>query len=78
MKIDFTDEQIALLKEIVDEYAEICYQEMFEYKHVAVDAEEKIVADEYNALAEQEEERFRQAKKLSEYIVKYEALMRDV
>lgn len=78
MKIDFTDEQIALLKEIVDEYAEICYQEMFEYKHIAVDAEEKFVADEYNALAEQEEERFRQAKKLSEYIVKYEALMRDV
>lgn len=78
MKIDFSDEQLALLKEIVDEYAEICYQEMFEYKHIAVDAEEKIVADEYNALAEQEEERFRQTKKLSEYIVKYEALMRDV
>lgn len=78
MKIDFSDEQLVLLKEIVDEYAEICYQEMFEYKHIAVDAEEKIVADEYNALAEQEEERFRQTKKLSEYIVKYEALMRDV
>ncbi|MGM9614031.1 MAG: hypothetical protein ACI3W7_00700 [Oscillospiraceae bacterium] len=78
MKIDFNDEQITLLKEIVDEYAEICYQEMFEYKHIAVDAEEKFVADEYNALADQEEERFRQAKKLSEYIVKYEELMRDV
>lgn len=78
MKIDFNDEQITLLKEIVDEYAEICYQEMFEYKHIAVDAEEKFVADEYNALADQEEERFKQAKKLSEYIVKYEELMRDV
>ena len=30
------------------------------------------------ALADQEEERFTQVKKLSEYIVKYEALMRDV
>lgn len=78
MKIDFNDEQITLLKEIVDEYAEICYQEMFEYKHIAVDAEEKFVADEYNALANQEEERFKQARKLSEYIVKYEELMRDV
>lgn len=78
MKIEFNDEQITLLKEIVDEYAEICYQEMFEYKHIAVDAEEKFVADEYNALADQEEERFKQVKKLSEYIVKYEELMRDV
>ena len=78
MKIDFTDEQLTLLKEIVDEYAEMCYQEMFDYKRVAVDAEEKFVMDEYNALADQEEERFNQVKKLSEYIVKYEALMRDV
>ena len=78
MKIDFTDEQLTLLKEIVDEYAEMCYQEMFDYKHIAVDAEEKFVADEYNALADQEEERFNQVKKLSEYIVRYEALMRNV
>lgn len=78
MKIDFTDEQLTLLKEIVEEYAEMCYQEMFEYKRIAVDAEEKFVADEYNALADQEEERFNQVKKLSEYIVRYEALMRDV
>ena len=78
MKIDFTDEQLSLLKEIVDEYAEMCYQEMFDYKRIAVDAEEKFVRDEYNALADQEEARFNQVKKLSEYIVKYEALMRDV
>ena len=78
MKIEFNDEQLTLLKEIVDEYAEMCYQEMFEYKRIAVDAEEKFVQEEYNALADQEEERFTQVKKLSEYIVKYEALMRDV
>ena len=78
MKIDFTDEQLALLKEIVDEYAEMCYQEMFDYKRIAVEAEEKFVRDEYNALAEQEEERFNQVKSLSEYIVKYEELMKNV
>ena len=78
MKIEFTDEQLDLLKEIVDEYAEMCYQEMFEYKRIAVEAEEKFVRDEYNALAEQEEARFTQVKKLSEYIARYEALMRDV
>ena len=78
MKIDFNDEQLALVKEILAEYAEICYQEMFDYKHVAVEAEEPFIRDEYNALAESEEERFTKVKALSEYIVKYEALMRNV
>lgn len=77
MKIDFNDEQLSLLKEIVAEYAEICYQEMFDYKRVAVEADEQFVRDEYNALADSEEARFTQVKKLSEYIEKYEALMRD-
>ncbi len=78
MKIEFNDEQLALLREVLDEYAEMCYQEMFDCKRVAVEAEEKFVRDEYNALADQEEERFNRVKKLSEYIVRYEALMRDV
>lgn len=78
MKIEFSGEQLALLKEILEEYAEMCYREMFEYKRVAVDAEEKFVRDEYNALADAEEERFGRTKSLSEYIVKYEDLMRNV
>lgn len=78
MKIEFTDEQLALVKEVLAEYAEMCYQEMFDYKRVAVDAEDKIVADEYNALASGEEERFAQVKKLSEYVEKYEELMKNV
>ena len=51
---------------------------MFDYKHIAVDADDKYVADEYNALADGEEAQFNEVKKLSEYIEKYEALMRDV
>ena len=78
MKIEFNDDQLALVKEILEEYAEMCYQEMFEYKRIAVDAEEKFVKDEYNALADAEEERFNRTKSLSEYIVKYEDLMRNV
>ncbi len=77
MKIDFNDGQLELLKEIVAEYAEICYQEMFEYKRIAVEAEERFVKDEYNALADSEEERFNKVKALSEYIVKYEDLMKN-
>ena len=78
MKIEFTDEQLNLVKEVLAEYAEICYQEMFDYKRVAVDADDKFVADEYNALADSEEERFQKVKNLLSYIERYEALMRDV
>ena len=77
MKIEFNDEQMSLLKEIVSEYAEMCYEEMFEYKRIAVEAEEQFVKDEYNAMADSEEDRFGKVKKLSEYIERYEALMRD-
>ena len=78
MKIEFNDEQLNLVKEVLAEYAEICYQEMFDYKRVAVDADDKLVADEYNALADAEVERFQQVKNLLSYIERYEALMRDV
>ena len=78
MEIKFNDEQLELVKEVMAEYAEMCYSAMFEYKRVAVDAEEQFVKDEYNAMAEEEEERFTKVKALSEYIVRYEALMRDV
>lgn len=78
MEIKLNDEQLTLIKEVLAEYTEMCYQAMFEYKRVAVDAEEKFVADEYNAMAEAEEERFNEVKSLSEYIVKYEELMRNV
>lgn len=78
MEIKFNDEQLELVKEVMAEYAEMCYSAMFEYKRVAVDAEEQFVKDEYNAMADAEEERFTRVKALSEYIVKYEALMRNV
>ena len=78
MKIEFTDEQLALVKEVLSEYAEMCYQEMFDYKRIAVEAEEKFVKDEYNAMADEEEERFTKVKALGEYIVKYEELMKNV
>ena len=78
MKIEFTDEQLALVKEVLSEYAEMCYQEMFDYKRIAVEAEEKFEKDEYNAMADEEEERFTKVKALGEYIVKYEDLMKNV
>ena len=78
MKIEFSDQQLTLLKEVLAEYAEMCYQEMFDYKRIALEADEKFVKDEYNAMADEEEERFNRVKALSEYIVKYEDLMKNV
>lgn len=77
MKIEFSDAQLALLKELLDEAAEASYQDMFECKKIAVDADEDFVRREYNALADAEEERFGQIKALGEYVRKYEDLMRD-
>ncbi len=78
MKIDFTDEQLELLKDVLEEYAEACYQDMLAYKKVAVDGQEEFLVREYNALADAEEEHFNRVKGLHEYVVKYEALMRNV
>lgn len=77
MKIEFSDTQLALLKELLDEAAEASYQDMFECKKIAVDAEEELIKREYNALADAEEERFGKIKALGEYVRKYEDLMRD-
>lgn len=77
MKIEFSDEQLAMLKELLDEAAEASYQDMFECKKIAVDAEEEFVKKEYNALADAEEERFGRIKALVEYVRKYEDLMRN-
>ena len=78
MKIDFTDEQLALVKEILEEYAEMCYQEMFDYKRIAVDADDSFIREQYDQMANAEEDHFNRVKSLSEYIVKYEDLMRNV
>ena len=51
MNIQFTDAQLALLKEVLSEYAEYCYQSMFDFQHTAVDAQEDFLKKEYSALA---------------------------
>ena len=74
MKIEFTEEQLALLTDVLAEYTEASYQEMFEYKRVALEAEEAIIKKEYSAYAEEEEKRFSEVKALGEYIEKYKEL----
>lgn len=75
MKIDFTEKQLELLKDVLGEYAEECYQAMLEYQHVVVDAEEDFIRREYSSMAQYEENRFTDTKDLLEYIEKYQALM---
>lgn len=76
MLIDLSDNQLTLLKEVVGEYLEGCYHGMFEYQRMAMDAEDDYIKKEYSALAQTEEARFNDVKSLSEYIEKYEELMK--
>lgn len=71
MKIEFTQEQLALLRDVLTEYTESCYQEMFDYKRIALEAQEDVIRREYSAYAEEEEVRFNEVKALAEYIEKY-------
>lgn len=75
MKIEFSEQQLTLLKEIINEYSDSCYHSMIEYQRVAVDADDEYIAKEYASLAQAEEEHFCRCKDLIEYIVKYEDLM---
>ncbi|MGI5936289.1 MAG: hypothetical protein ACOX7I_05775 [Oscillospiraceae bacterium] len=77
MTIDFTDKQFSLLKEIIAEYQEYCYQGMIDYQWAALDAEDAAVKQEYKALAQGEEDRFTESKALLEYIEKYEELIKN-
>jgi hypothetical protein len=77
MTIEFTDKQLSLLKEIIAEYQEYCYQGMIDYQKAALDAEDAAVRQEYRSLARGEEDRFAAAKALLEYIEKYEELMKS-
>lgn len=76
MKIEFSDRQLELLKNVLEEYAEECYHSMFEYQRTAMAAEDETVKKEYALLAQSEEEYFASVKDLSDYILRYEQLMR--
>ncbi len=76
MQIDFTDKQLALLKDILKEYAEESYHSMFEFQHAAIDAADELIQKEYAAMAQAEEAHFNEVKDLQDYIERYEALMR--
>lgn len=77
MKLDLTDKQFELLKDVLTEYAEECYQSMFELQRTAIDAEDDAIRAEYNRLAQSEESRFNEVHQLADYIERYGELMKD-
>lgn len=76
MKIEFSDEQLALLKEILAEYRDGCYQSIFDLQRAATEAEDQQISQEYTSLAVSEEGHFFKVKELLEYIERYEELMK--
>ena len=71
MIIEFSDEQYEVLMSVIEEYRDICYETMFDYKHDAVDAQDPIIKAQYNNLADEEEAHFNTVKKLAKYLKKY-------
>lgn len=76
MKLDLSDKQFELLKDVLSEYAEECYQSMFELQRTAMDADDEAIKAEYNKLAQSEEERFNEVHELADFIERYGELMR--
>ena len=76
MKLDLTDKQFDLLKEVLAEYAEECYQSMFELQRTAMELDDETIRNEYNKLAQAEEERFNEVHQLADYVERYGELMR--
>lgn len=76
MKLDLSDKQFELLKDVLNEYAEECYQSMFELQRTAMDADDETIKAEYSRLAQSEEERFNEVHELADFIERYGELMK--
>lgn len=76
MKLDLSDKQFELLKDVLNEYAEECYQSMFELQRTAMEADDDAIKAEYNRLAQSEEERFNEVHELADFIERYGELMK--
>ncbi len=76
MKLDLTDKQFELLKDVLREYTEDCYQSMFDFQRTALDVPDEAIKAEYSRLAQSEEARFNEVRELTDYIEKYGELMK--
>ena len=76
MTIDFSDKQLTLLKEVLQEYRDECYDGMFEFRDTAAATDDETIRSEYTKLALGEEVRFNETKELLEFVEKYEELMK--
>ena len=76
MKLDLTDAQFDLLKEVLAEYAEECYQSMFDFQRTAMELEDEAIKAEYLKLAQSEEARFGEVRELADFVERYGELMR--
>lgn len=68
MTVEFSQKQFALLKDILAEYRDTCYDSIFESRRSMEAADDKRIAAEYAAMAESEEARFNETKTLFEYL----------
>ena len=72
MQIELTNEQLLLLRTIVEEYTDSTYSAILDYQKCAQAAEEEIIRQTYLGYAEQEEKRYHEARALRGYLAQYE------
>ena len=72
MQIELTNEQLLLLRTIVEEYTDTTYSAILDYQQYAQAAEEELIKQTYMSYAEQEEARYHEARELRGYLAQYE------
>lgn len=77
MNIEFTQEQFDFLKEIVTDYRDGSYSEIFDNKRFELDSDEPTVKRQYAVMAEDAEARFKEARALYEHLEKCEREKRE-
>lgn len=72
MQIELTNEQLFLLRSIVEEYTDTTYSAILDYQKYAQAAEEDLIRQTYLGYAQEEEERYNAVRELRGYLAQYE------
>lgn len=72
MTIELSDEQLIVLRAVVEEYTDITYSAILDYHKSAEKADDATVKQMYRDYAAAEEEKYNDTKALRDYLTRYE------
>ncbi|MGI5971465.1 MAG: hypothetical protein ACOX7P_07085 [Oscillospiraceae bacterium] len=71
MNIELTNEQLIVLRTVVEEYTDISYSTILDYQKSAAAADDETVKSVYLKYAREEEEKYNEVKALRDYLSDY-------